>query len=257
MRSKDCPVRKEEICGGLRILGLGPGDCVGVHSSLSSFGWVEGGADAVIDALLEVVGPAGTIVMPTYSTNREEVPRTEEDERLGVTWKWRVLPFDPAREPVWTGRIPDTFWRRQEAVRGTHPTHSLAAIGPRAGELCQGWDRLLDADGYILLLGVGLGCCSSMHLAEREVELPEGILRKITAPRELEERYRRENVHFGYGPYPAFGRMEGPCRQHGIIKETVIGEAKVKLVRLRELVGLYADCLRTDPDRFYGSGGQG
>jgi len=244
-------VTKEDISKGLRIMGLGPGDCVGVHSSLSSFGYVEGGADTVIDALLEVVGPTGTIVMPAYSTNREDVPHTEEDRRLGVTWKFKVLPFDPAREPVWTGRIPDTFWRRQEAVRGTHPTHSLAAIGPRAGELCRGWDRLLDADGYILLLGVGLGCCSSMHLAERGIELPERILRKITPPCELRERYREENIHFGYGPYPAFERMEGPCRQRGIMKEATIGKAKVKLVRLRELIGLYAHHLRTDPEQFY------
>ena len=58
-------------------LGLKKGDIAGVHSSLSSFGYVEGGADAVIDALLKVVGEEGTVVMPTYSDNREEVERTQ------------------------------------------------------------------------------------------------------------------------------------------------------------------------------------
>ena len=91
-------IDQDLIAAGLRELGLGEGDCVGVHSSLRSFGHVEGGADAVIDALLEVVGPTGTVVMPAYSKNRENLERTEEDSALGITWKYRVLPYDPARD---------------------------------------------------------------------------------------------------------------------------------------------------------------
>ena len=71
-------VTKEDIKKGLKRLGLKRGDIVGVHSSLSSFGYVEGGADAVIDALLETVGEEGTIMMPTYSANREDVERSEK-----------------------------------------------------------------------------------------------------------------------------------------------------------------------------------
>jgi len=66
-------VSKEDIKASLRELRLKEGDMVGVHSSLSSFGYVEGGVDAVFDALLEVVGEEGTVVMPTYSANRIEV----------------------------------------------------------------------------------------------------------------------------------------------------------------------------------------
>jgi len=60
-------VRRQMIGDGLRALGLGAGDLVVVHSSLSSFGWVDGGADAVIDALLAAVAPGGTVVMPTLT----------------------------------------------------------------------------------------------------------------------------------------------------------------------------------------------
>jgi len=58
---------KHELVCGLRSVGLGAGDHVVVHSRLSSFGYVEGGADAVMDALEEVLTPQGTLVMPTYS----------------------------------------------------------------------------------------------------------------------------------------------------------------------------------------------
>ena len=244
-------VTKDDIVAGLRRLGLKWGDNAGVHSSLSSFGYVEGGADTVVDALLETVGAEGNIVAPTYSNNNEDIERTPEEIELGVTWKYRVLPYDPKRDSCWTGAIPDTFWRRAEAFRGSNPTHSLAAIGPRAKELCQGWNKLLDIDGYILLLGVTLGCCSSMHLAEENVQLPQRILDRMTPPPELLEEYEKGHIEFGFGPYPDFELMEEPCKKYGIMKIAKIGEATVKLLRLRELIDLYANHLRKDPDVFY------
>jgi len=244
-------VTKEDIKNGLRELGLSEGDIVGVHSSLSSFGYVEAGTEAVVDALLETVGEAGSVVMPTYSTNRRKVPKTQEETDLGMTWKYQVLPFDARETPCWTGAIPEAFRKCPQARRGSNPAHSLAAVGPKAPELIQGWHKLLELDGYILLLGVGLGCCSSMHLAERDIQLPRHILKKITPPADLRERCRREKIEFGFGLYPDFSRMEEPCRKHGIMKVAEVGEATLKLLRLRHLIDLYAQYLRTNPDLFY------
>jgi len=263
-------VTKEDIKQGLRRLGLGEGHIVGVHSSLSSFGWVKGGADAVIDALLETVGRTGSVVMPTYSTNREKVPLTPDEEASGITWKYRLLPFTPDKDSCWTGRIPDTFWRREEAIRSTHPTHSLAAIGRQANELVQGWHKVMEANGYILLLGVTLACCTAMHLAEERVQLPEFILKKLTPPEELRQKYPspvttlswlvgswkeesswKQEWHIGFGPYPDFLLMEGPCQQRGIMKLDKIGEAIIRLIDLRELIDLYAEYLDKYPEVFY------
>lgn len=106
-------VRKEDIEAGLRRLGLKKGDSVGVHSSLSSFGRVEGGADAVIDALLDVVGEDGNVVMSTHSANLLEVPRTPEQIAMGVSWLYKILPYDPAETPVTTGIISETFRKKK------------------------------------------------------------------------------------------------------------------------------------------------
>lgn len=244
-------VTKEDIKKGLSDLGLTRGDNVGVHSSLSSFGYVEGGAGIVIEALLETVGGKGTVVVPSYSNNREEVEKTPEDIKLGVTFKYKILPYNPEKDSCWTGKIPDTFWRRREAIRGLHPTHSLSAIGAKANELSQRWDKLLEADGCMLFLGVTLGCCSSMHLAERNVQLPKHILEKIMPSPELAEKYRKEGIGFGFGSYPDFAKMDKPCREQGIMKTTKIGGAPVKLLRLKELIDLYAKYLRNKPDVFY------
>ncbi len=254
-RKRKIHVDKEDIKGGLEKLGLKKGDVVGVHSSLSSFGYVEGGADTVIDALLETVGEEGSIVMPTYSTNRKEIERTKREVEFGVTWKYKILPYNPQETPCWTGRIPETFRKRKNVIRSVNPTHSVAATGPKANQLVQGWNKLLEADGYILLLGVDLGCCSAMHLAEERVQLPPHILEKITPPPELLEKYGADlgwpKWDIGYGPYPNFAKMEEPCKEQGIMKMVKIGESTVKLLRLRELIDLYAEYLRRNPDVFY------
>ena len=244
-------VTRHDLEAGFRKLGLTEGSIVGVHSSLSRFGNVEGGADAVIDALLAVVGIAGSVVMPTYSTNREDVAITPEEKAMGVTWKSRTLPYDPKTDGCWTGKIPDTFRRREGVVRGRHRTHSLAATGPRAHELIEGWHKLLQVDGHILLLGVTLANCSSMHLAEDYVELPSYILEKTTLPPELRERYPSGQWEIGYGPYPDFVLMEGPCQQRGVMTLVRIGDAVVRLARLKELIDLYAEYLRTCSEAFY------
>ena len=49
-------VTKKTIIKKLRQLGLKEGDSLCVHSSLSSLGYVVGGAESVIQALLEVIG---------------------------------------------------------------------------------------------------------------------------------------------------------------------------------------------------------
>jgi aminoglycoside 3-N-acetyltransferase len=244
-------VRKEDLKAGLMVLGLTKGDTVGVHSSLSSFGHVEGGADTVIDALLETVGESGNVVMSTHSANLSEDKRTPEMIALSVSWLYKIMPYNPDKTPVRTGVIPETFRKRKGVVRGLHPSNSIAASGPKAEILSEGWHRLLELDGFILLIGVGLDVCSAMHLAEKYVEFPDRILKKITPPKWFVEKYPEEEWEWDFGPYPDFAKLTQPCIERGIMKTTRVGEATLKLVKLRELIDLYVEYLKKNPDLFY------
>lgn len=61
------PLTRESLAADLKELGLGEGERVIVHASLSSLGYVVGGAEAVIQALMDVLTSTGTLVMPTQS----------------------------------------------------------------------------------------------------------------------------------------------------------------------------------------------
>ena len=79
-------ITKYELKKQLIDLGIEPGMILEVHSSLSSFGELEGGAMTIIDTLKELVTDEGSIFMPALRLSRE-MDLTEEDKELGITVK--------------------------------------------------------------------------------------------------------------------------------------------------------------------------
>ena len=247
-----------DIVRGLRALGLNLGDVVLVHSSLSSLGHVQGGADTVIGALLEAVGADGTVVVPTLTGS----------EALDVD---HPPIYDPVATPCWTGRIPETFRQRTDAVRSLHPTHSVAAIGARARELTAGHEhsltpcgpdspyaRLAYTGGYILLLGVGHEVNTSYHLVEEIVGVPYHMQPGLVAAQVIEGGKAR-TIHLmihRYGSPRAFGRLESALRERGIQRDGQIGQAHVRLIDAGRMVDLACQALRQDTGMLLASGPQ-
>lgn len=100
-------VTPSQIEAGLRSIGLDRGDAVEVHSSLRAFGWVEGGAATIVDALMRVIGPEGAMVMSAYRVSGD-IPLTPEEQARGITWKVKVLPED-SPEPIGLGPSLPSF----------------------------------------------------------------------------------------------------------------------------------------------------
>ena len=239
-----------DIVKGLQAEGLVPGCKLLVHSSLSSFGYVEGGVDAVIDALLEVVGVAGTILVPTL-TGSETLSRNNPPV------------FDPLNTPCWTGKIPETFRKRPDAIRSIHPTHSVAAIGADAHLLTKDhWFSITPCDQYspygklaqqpesaILLIGTDHQSSTMFHHVEETVgtdyHMQAGFA-KAKLMIEGKEVYRHDMLH-QYGTPRNFGIMEDVFVERGIQKTFTIGNATLRLVKALEMVELTARCLTADP----------
>ena len=177
------PVTEQRLVADLHGLGVGEGMVVMVHSSLSSLGWVCGGPTTVLRALLHVLGPEGTLVMPAHSADWSD-PAEWENPPVPSAW-WETIratmpAFDPAITPTsGIGVIPELFRTWPGVVRSDHPSGSFAAHGPQAQRITAD-PRLEDPfgdgsplatiyelGGRILLLGVGHANNTTLHLAER------------------------------------------------------------------------------------------
>jgi aminoglycoside 3-N-acetyltransferase len=242
---------QSEIERELRDLGLQRGDAVEVHSSLRSIGWVEGGAEAVIEALIAVVGPEGAVVMSCYPVS-PPLPLTDEDRARGIAWKVRWLPAD-TRERTGIGVIADTFRWRRDVVCGTGP-HRVCAWGRDAVlHAAQGYAHLVAIDGWALLIGVGIDRCSSMHLAEH-VPVPQAITGRFELPDDMARDYPEEEWGIGYGSTPgdAWGTVWQEAERQGLIRHGQIGQADCALFRAGALVRTYEGMCRSDPYGLFG-----
>lgn len=231
-------VTKQDIVDGLREVGLAAGDTVIVHSSLSSFGEVEGGADTVVDALLEVLTDKGTLLVPTF--NYEP----------GV--------FDPDTTPSVVGKITEAVRARPNALRSKHPTHSITGIGPLTEAIIEGHEKVnpfgrgsalwkaVQVGAKILQLGVTHTSNSTIHVAEEMAKVPYlerqryvGI--KLPNGKVIHKWIRRPGCSQG------FNKLDEPLLERGAIKEVMIGNCKARLMSARAVVDAAVEMLKADP----------
>ncbi|HUS81231.1 MAG TPA: AAC(3) family N-acetyltransferase [Armatimonadota bacterium] len=231
-------VRQEDIERGLRQVGLKAGDVALVHSSLSAMGWVIGGADAAIDALLAVLDPErGTLVLPTLCQ--------ADKERRFETW-------DIERSPSDVGRITEVGRLRPDAIRSDHPTHSVAAIGARAAEITRNhatahdrpspwgpaafgfgspWEKLYQCNARYLFLGTTTSCNTLGHFAQ--AEFVRRALEDVKTGRdELLAEVRGWNRP---GVWPSFGFaiVEEWLAERNAIHYAQVGDATLRATRAR------------------------
>jgi aminoglycoside 3-N-acetyltransferase len=238
------------MVAGLRELGVQRGMLLAVHSSLSSMGWVQGGPETVIAALMEVVGSDGTLVMPAQPVSLP-VPLTAEEAALGITWKIRVLdPDDPGRTGM--GAIADAFRQRADVICG-QGRHRTCAWGAHAERHAAGFGSLSADGGQVLLVGVGIQRCSCMHTAETG-NIPEEIRALLRLPDWLAAAYPDDEWAVGYGPSVAttWEAVWEKAVAAGEVRTSQIGDATCYLFPAQAVVDRYAQRLRADPYAAFG-----
>ena len=210
------------------MIGLASGDAVVVHASLHAVGL---GADEVIGALLDAVGPRGLVVMPTFTYDNEA-----------------FAPDLPGR----TGTLAEAFRRRPDALRSAHPTYSVAAVGTGAADLLDGHDRagatgvdsplgrLAAAGGHVLLLGVGHTANTTVHVGEFQAGAPY-----------LDIPFDPDWPAHGADRFPgcsrAFGTIERPLRERGAIRDGKAGRALAQLVPGSMVIDTTVELLSDEP----------
>ncbi len=178
-----------ELSELLRTLAIRRGGVLMVHAALRDSGLRD---TEVRDALLDVLGPAGTLVVPAFTQENSRTSRAHRaltrglGERERAEYEASMPPFEPLTSPCRAamGVLAECVRTSPGAVRSAHPQTSMAGIGPRATELLDGHDpycllgersplaRLYTAEAQVLLLRVGFEVCSAFHLAEYRTNPP-------------------------------------------------------------------------------------
>jgi aminoglycoside 3-N-acetyltransferase len=248
------PVTVSGMLRDLRRLGVGEGDILLVHSSLSSIGWVCGGPQAVIEALLSAVGEEGTLVMPAQSGDWSD-PAEWRNPPVPAEWLeviYREWPaFDPAATPTrGMGRIAELFRTYPGTKRSGHPQVSFSANG-RHGEAITAGHPLTPQFGMesplgkmyrmrakVLLLGVGYNVCTSFHLAETMTpSMP--VKKHGAAIRENGVRVWRWFEDLAYDA-DDFVRVGREMEERLPVRKGKVGQAECRLFGLREAVDFAA-----------------
>lgn len=243
---------KSDIVRGIQELGLGKGHIVLVHSSMKSLGHVEGGPDAVIDALLECLGESGTLLMPTFTGSPRDSKTTPPI-------------FDVANTQSYTGLIPETFRKRPGVVRSLHPTHSVASFGPATDRYLQdheksptpcGWEtpfgRLIRDQGIVLFIGATLESCTLFHSCEEFAGVNYHMQREpVTATVILPDGailHPTLGIHW-WNPDATrdFPALEPILAREGALTVGKAGEATLRLLKAKPAHAVVMGLLARDP----------
>lgn len=239
----------DSIVNDLHKLGIHNGDTLLVHSSLSSMGWVCGGAHAVIIALLKVVGDEGTLIMPSHSGDNTD-PGQWSNPPVPADWIEQIVKnmpaFDVHMSPTrGMGKIAELFRTIPQATRSDHPQTSFSAVGKYADIVTDSHPltpqfgiesplgKMFHLNAKNLLLGVGYDCCTSFHLAET---MNDKMPMKQTGSAIFENggRVWKWFEDFDYDSDRDFEKIGEEFDKTGRVTNGIVGNATCKLFDLKE-----------------------
>lgn len=243
---------KEKLMSDFASLGIQPTDAVFVHSSVKAVGPVEGGAETILDAMIEYLRD-GLLLFPAHTW-----------DKIGET---RV--FDAKNDPSCVGLLSNLALKRPDGVRSLNPSHSAVAFGKEAAEYVRGdslaetplplgstMAQLIDRKGIILLLGCSPKKNTFIHCVEELLNIPDRI---DPNPYEVEviaqDGTRSRRMHAGHlcsrGEISAqYDRAVPLLLRSGAMWTGMFGDALTFAERADRTYEVLSEKLREEPDFF-------
>jgi aminoglycoside 3-N-acetyltransferase len=242
-----------DLIAGFQQAGLSAGQTVIIHTSMKAFGgYVVGAEQAVVDALMAVLTPQGTLVMPSHSTDNSDPATWRKSPVPPEQWdiiRQNLPPYRPASTPTnRMGRINECFRSYPGVLRSAHPAFSFAAWGQHAEFVTvnqalnnsvaeqSATGRIYDLDGWVCLLGVGHANNTSLHLADYRANW-QGKVREHNGSAMLVDGVRQWVTYYDDAVAAGdFDELGAAFEATGAVQISQIGKATVRVMQQRALV---------------------
>ena len=246
------------IIEGLRQLGVRPGMTILTHCSLSSFGRVYGGPQAVIEALIECVEPKGTLVMPSFTEGRfdpSDWKNPPVEEKYWDRIRFETPLFHPNKTPTdkAMSSVYELFRTWPNTKRTNHPHSSFSAWGYHRDEITKEHHldnrfgessplaKLFDLNSYVLFLGTSYLTNTSFHLAEYRQQNPP--MRKYHIVQQvcnLKKRIEYTDVDTNSSIFQVIGDA---FEENTRVMQHLIGNSSCRLFKMSDAVNYAQDWL--------------
>ena len=255
-------IKKADIVRDLAKLRLPEAGLLFLHSSLSAIGNVQGGAATVVDALMDALGPEGTLVVPGF-TYPEDYPDSADPDWV----------FDPTNTPSGMGAISNEVRTRDGALRSLHLWHSVTAVGPLAQSVVSAsnkversaWDAnspmawVLDRESVIMMLGVPYQNLTAVHVWEVEFNvdyrLTQDVTRRMVNERgQIIELVSQVHARADWHPGSDFNRLGEQMEDQDLVRVGHVGNAVVRMFTARDAHKMARTMYRNDPKSFLKQG---
>jgi aminoglycoside 3-N-acetyltransferase len=247
--STDLPITREQLAADLERLGVKRGDLLNVMVSLSSVGVIAGGARTFIDALLDVVGPEGTLVTNSY-VDVYPLPLSEEDAAK-ISDRWT---------PSYAGAVANAMIHYPGAYRSRHPVQKYAAVGRRAEELTQNHGPNSFAYDVLRIMAETGG--KLLKVGPDDIVLGVATTHSAIWKLGFQQQRPRAGINYRNGngelltferDWPgvcveAYHRFMPLCREAGtFLSEGRVGHAEAKIIDMGKTLNLQIEILSKDP----------
>lgn len=247
----------ESLRKDLKNIGIQKGDCVIVHSSLSSIGYVSGGEITVINALLDIITKEGTLIMPAHSgdySNPEDWGNPPVPKEWIPIIKETMPAFDKDVTPtLGMGIIAENFRKFKGVLRSNHPVVSFTAHGKEAEEILKESSleyslgeksplaKMYEKDAKILLIGAGYNSTTAFHLAEYRAKKYKIVEQESPVKINGERKWvKYKDIEFKTEVFENIG-LKFEEKENVIISN--IGQAESRLFSFRDAVNFAVEYL--------------
>ena len=247
-------IKREDIYQALIDVGVVKGQNVYVQADLAMIGVVANTktrdefCEAYLGAIRDIIGPEGTVIMPTYTT---------QVARFDIEFVWEETP-------TVLGVLPEYLRTHPDSLRSLHPLFSVTALGASQELICKnnsttnfGWGspfhRMLEAGARMVTLGLPSGYLGGMaHQLEAMCGLPyvyNKLLKwaPIVSGKKVDKVFTATVRHLDLEVVHDLGRLVRYLRKNGHVQSSQLGDSWVHASDFSTTYGAAADKLAADP----------